>query len=154
MIPLFVFGTLGYTAQAVYGDTMVQTINQSQRKELVSANQNEQLVTDTEASAVAFAERVATLNQLLSSSSLSTSDALVFRSAITDRFHEAFTAISLMEKQGRLAEAAPAREIMQVAIDEHMHNAPGDTPEITRDLETFSKFMTETLIERSVENVS
>ncbi len=153
IIPLFVLCALGYATQAVYGETMNQTINQRERTKPVLEKNNTKVSSDAEASAGAFAERVATLNQLLSSSSLSTSDALVFRSVITDRFHEAFTAITRLEKQGRFADAALAREMMQIAIDEHMHNVPDHTPQITRDLETFSKFMTETLIERSALSV-
>lgn len=105
-----------------------------------------------EASAEAFAERISVLMQLSSSSALSTTDAVVFRTTITDRFHEAFTEISRLEDAGNFSGSARAREIMQVAVDDYLHATPTATPDITRDLKTYSKFMTETLIERTVKS--
>ena len=153
-IPLFVFSVLGYAAQTVCGECMTPTINSqySEGAETVALPNAD--ATAAKASAEAFADRVDTLRHLAAASSLSTTDAVVLRSTITDRFHEAFIVISRLEDGGHFAEAAPAREIMQVAIDTYMHAAPENTPAITLDLKTFSKFMTETLIERSVAAVS
>ncbi len=147
-IPLFVFSVFGYATQTVCTECMTPTSNLTSISN-VETRERQNAAAAT-ASAEAFAERVATLEQLTESSTLSTTDAVVLRSTITDRFHEAFTVITHLEESGRFADAVPAREIMQVSIDNYMHTAPESTPEITRDLETFSKFMTETLIDRSV----
>lgn len=147
VIPLSVFGALGYTAHAVYGENMVSASN-----EAVVAT------VETEDSGIAlaheFSASIATLRQLTATSSLDTTRVLVIRTTIRDRFHEAFTEITRLEDAGRFAEAAPIREIMQVAIEDHMDDAPHNAPAITHDLEAFSKFMTETLIERSVQAAS
>ena len=152
-IPLFVLGALGYTAQAVYKDPMTPATDATYTGRSVMAEHESVPTTETvEASAEAFAERINVLMQLSSSSALSTTDAVVFRTTITDRFHEAFTEISRLEDVGNFTDAARAREIMQIAIDDYLHATPATTPDITRDLKTYSKFMTETLIERSVKN--
>ena len=148
--PLLMFGAVGCAAQSMYGDSMTSITYMSQDARTQRESQMDTVAEAAKASAKAFAERLATLDQQSASSTLSTTDALVLRSAITDRFHEAFTLITRLEDQGHLEDAAPAREIMQEAIDVHMHASPEHTPAITRDLNVFSKFMTETLIERSL----
>ena len=149
IVPLLIVGTLGYAAQAVYGDTMIPPITSTFTGKSVTERRTTQVAKAAEASAEAFAERIAALDSLVATSTLDTTDAVVFRSAITDRFHEAFTAITRLEDQGRFEKASGPREIMQIAIEQHMEYMPDNTPAITRDLETFSKFMTKTLINRS-----
>lgn len=152
VIPFFMFVALGCVTQAVYGDTDIAPIIDQTRFFVSSLErQNIELPTSAKASAEAFAEHISTLEHLTATRSLSATETQTFRRVITDQFHEAVTLIMRLEDEGRFEDAAPARDSMQISIDLYMHDTSEHTPQITRDLEVFSKFMTETLIKRLVE---
>ena len=154
LVLLVTLGTLGYTVQAVYGNDMTSTTMNMTFAEKTYGQPSPLWVQSANDSAEMFAEAVDTLGRLEASGALTTTHVLVLRSIISDHFHEAFTTITYLEDRGRFVEAAPAREIMEIAINDYMQNVPQSVPNITRDLEAFSKFMTETLIERSAEATS
>ncbi len=141
-------GYVSYAAEATYPGSILYPVK-------VGINENvEQLAAIDQAAkaeflAQVFAERLESLHKLVENGALEPTTALAMRDDIAHRFDEAFAAITELEEDDELAEAALARAIMQTAIDYHMQNDQTRELNVTRDLEIFSGLMTETLIERS-----
>lgn len=103
--------------------------------------------------AKAFASRVHEFTGLVASGTVEGEQVIIHRSRIRSSFELAFEAIEAEEKGTPTSATEPARELMQEAIGEYMSgNWTSKSPEVTRDLEAYSRFLTETLIAQAVKN--
>jgi len=109
-----------------------------------------------EMSAQRFAEYVETaIHMSDEDSSPSSLELIVLRTQIRTSFEEAYDEIETIEQKGDLAEAALARAIMQISIEQYMEHVSNSIAplEISTDLSLYSILLTESLIARASSNV-
>lgn len=103
-----------------------------------------------DAKAYTFVEQLHDFQKVAQRGTLDSEYVLMYLDRIRSSFEGAYGAIEVMERDGELSQTERARELMEYAIDEYMSGGSMEKSlPITRDLEAYSRFLTETLIVRS-----
>ncbi|MBY0310154.1 hypothetical protein K2Q16_03350 [Patescibacteria group bacterium] len=142
-------GSVGYLAADLASATDIAKSYQAPLTKTVMSVSAHASVAQTRAKA--FALDVQEFKSYTKSGTYDTERLIMHRDRIRDSFEAAYWAIETLEHEGEEREAEIARDLMQYAIDEYMSNSTTEkSPPITLDLETYSRFLTETFIARSL----
>lgn len=138
----------GYAGYVVEGQVLVRSKEYpGEQKTMISVN----LDNVAKSEAGIFVGRVLEFRQLTASGALDDQMTTIHRDRIRSSFEAAYSAIRADQERGAVASADTARAKMEVAISEYMlASSTSKNPRITRDLDAYSRFLTETSILRSL----
>lgn len=96
-----------------------------------------------------FADTLLKLQHDFDRGSLDTNAVLARRDQIAHSFAESYEYIRELESAGEYEEASVARDIIDIAIAQHLQTHAAYVPSLSNDLHVYSKFLTETHIRNS-----